>query len=51
MLKEKVEQTEAALGQAHADQDDNRDLDNQRIEQYRVSIISISIIVMIVFRY
>ena len=35
-LKEKVGQTEAALGQGRADHNDNKDLDNLRMEQYRV---------------
>ena len=36
-LKEKVERAEAALGQGRADQNDNMDLDNLRMEQYRVT--------------
>ena len=35
-LKEKVGKVEAALNQGRADQDNNRDLDNLRLEQYRV---------------
>ena len=40
-LKQKVEETEAALSQGRADQNDNKDLDNLRMEQYRVYVISI----------
>ena len=35
-LKEKVGKVEGALDQGRADQDNNRDLDNLRLEQYRV---------------
>lgn len=35
-LKEKVEENEATLNQGRADRNDNMDLDNLRMEQYRV---------------
>ena len=37
-LKEKAETVEAALNQARADQNNNSDLDNMRLQQYRVGL-------------